>query len=196
MQSESSLWVVLARLIRPQGRKGELLAELFTDFPDRLVGRQGLFLVPRDSVADPSTARPVAIISSWLPVGKNRGRVVLQLAGVDTISQAEEIAGLDVVVQDKDRISLEDGSVYVSDLIGCNLFDGADPVGQVTDVQFPSATDGTHLSNAAPLLTVLREDGNEVLVPFVQAFVRSLDLTDRRLVMSLPIGLIDINNLS
>lgn len=193
MQSKSSPWVVLARLLRPQGRKGELLAELLTDFPDRLVGRQGLFLIPQGSMADPSTARPVEIDSSWLPVGRNKGRVVLHLAGVDTISQAEEIAGFDVTVQNKDRIPLEDGSVYISDLIGCNLFDDTELIGQVTDVQFPSATDGTRLSDAAPLLTAQREDGSEILIPFVQAFVKDLNLADRRLVMCLPAGLIDTN---
>jgi len=46
MDSEISSWIVLAHLIRPQGRKGELLAELLTDFPDRFVGREDLFLAP------------------------------------------------------------------------------------------------------------------------------------------------------
>jgi 16S rRNA processing protein RimM len=193
MQSESSPWLVLASLLRPQGRKGELLAELLTDFPDRLVGRQGLLLIPRISTADASPARPVEITSSWLPVGKNRGRVVLHFSGVDTISQAEEIAGFDLVVPDSDRVPLEDGSVYISDLIGCNLFDDAKPVGQVTDVQFPSTVDGARHPDATPLLTVLGEDGSEFLVPFVQAFVKNLDLPGRRLDMSLPSGLIDIN---
>jgi 16S rRNA processing protein RimM len=193
MQSESSPQLVLARLLRPQGRKGELLAELLTDFPDRLVGRQGLLLVPRSSTANASPARHVEITSSWLPVGKNRGRVVLHFSGVDTISQAEEIAGFDLVVPDSNRVPLEDDSVYISDLIGCNLFDGADAIGQVTDVQFPSTVDGARLKDAAPILEVLSEDGSEILVPFVQAFVKNLDLPGRRLEMSLPPGLIDVN---
>jgi 16S rRNA processing protein RimM len=193
MQPESSPQIVLARLLRPQGRKGELLAELLTDFPDRLVGRQGLLLVPRSPTANASLARNVEITSSWLPVGKNRGRVVLHFSGVDTISQAEEIAGFDLVVPDSNRLPLEDGSVYISDLIGCNLFDGAEPVGQVTDVQFPSMVDGAPHPDATPLLEVLSEDGSEILVPFVQAFVKNLDLPGRRLEMSLPAGLIDIN---
>ena len=193
MQSESSSWVVLARMLRPQGRKGELLAELLTDFPDRLVGRPGLLLIPRSTAGDASAARRAEIVSSWLPIGKNKGRVVLRFSGVDTISQAEEIAGFDLVVQNTDRIPLEDGSVYISDLIGCNLFDNAELVGQVTDVQFPSSVDGTRIPDAAPLLAVRREDGSESLVPFVKAFVKNLDLPGRRLDMSLPAGLIDIN---
>lgn len=193
MQPESSPQIVLARLLRPQGRKGELLAELLTDFPDRLVGRQGLLLVPRSPTANASLARNVEITSSWLPVGKNRGRVVLHFSGVDTISQAEEIAGFDLVVPDSNRLPLEDGSVYISDLIGCNLFDGAEPVGQVTDVQFRSMVDGAPHPDATPLLEVLSEEGSEILVPFVQAFVKNLDLPGRRLEMSLPAGLIDIN---
>lgn len=194
MQSDSSTWVVLAHLLRPQGRKGELLAELLTDFPERLAGRQDLFLIAPGSIEDLSAARRIEITSSWLPVGKNKGRVVLHLAGIDTISQAEQVAGLDVVVSDDRRTPLEDNdSVYISDLVGCTLFDGADAVGRVSEVQFPSALDGIRIPDAAPLLVVTTSDGGEVLIPFVKAFVKSLDLPDRRIVMSLPVGLVDIN---
>ncbi|HMG01873.1 MAG TPA: ribosome maturation factor RimM [Edaphobacter sp.] len=194
MQSDSSTWVVLARLLRPQGRRGELLAELLTDFPERLAGRQDLFLTAPGSTEDLSAARRIEITSSWLPVGKNKGRVVLHLAGIDTISQAEQVAGLDVVVSDDRRTPLEDDdSVYISDLVGCTLFDGADAVGQVSEVQFPSALDGIRVPDAAPLLVVTTGDGEEVLIPFAKAFVKSLDLPDRRIVMSLPVGLVDIN---
>jgi 16S rRNA processing protein RimM len=193
MQSDSSTWVVLAHLLRPQGRRGELLAELLTDFPERLAGRQDLFLTAPGSIEDLSAARRIEITSSWLPVGKNKGRVVLHLAGIDTISQAEQVAGLDVVVSDDRRTPLEDDSVYISDLVGCTLFDGADAVGQVSEVQFPSALDGIRVPDATPLLVVTTGDGGEVLIPFAKAFVKSLDLPDRRIVMSLPVGLVDIN---
>ena len=81
MQENFSSWVVLAHLLRPQGRKGELLAELLTDFPERLAGRKGLYLAPPNA-SDSLEPRPAEVLSTWLPVGRNRGRVVLQLAGI------------------------------------------------------------------------------------------------------------------
>ena len=193
MDSEISSWIVLAHLIRPQGRKGELLAELLTDFPDRFIGREDLFLAPPGFVGLTTEVRRITVTSSWLPVGKNVGRVVLQFAGIETISDAEAVAGLDVVVPSERRAELDADSMYISDLVDCALFDGNTEVGKVTDVQFPSATDGTHLAEAAPLLEVQSSDGSEILVPFAKAFLVSIDLPAKRIVMNLPAGLLDVN---
>jgi 16S rRNA processing protein RimM len=192
MQENSTPWVVLAHLLRPQGRRGELLAELLTDFPERLPGRRGLFLiVPGASPAQ--EPRPVEVLSAWLPVGRNRGRVVLQLAGIEDISAAEALAGLEVAVREEDRLPLEDDSAYVSDLVGCNVLDRSVPIGVVTGVQFPTAADGSPLSEAAALLVVAAPDGSEVLIPFVKAFLQKIDLPGRKLLMTLPAGLVDVN---
>ena len=193
MDSDTSSWIVLAHLLRPQGRKGELLAELLTDFPDRFAGREDLFLVPPGFEGLPAEARRIEVISSWLPVGKNKGRVVLQFAGINTISDAEALVGLDVVVPRERRIPLEEEAIYISDLVDCMLLDGGIQVGRVTDVQFPSATDGARLSEAAPLLVVESGDGSEILVPFVRAFLESVNLSEKRIVMRLPSGLLDVN---
>src|ERR1700740_2171312 len=98
MPARPSPLTVLAHLVRPQGRKGELLAELLTDFPDRFVGREALFLAPTGFDGPPAMARRIDVTSSWLPAGRNKGRVVLQFAGINTISDAEPLTGLDVVV--------------------------------------------------------------------------------------------------
>ena len=192
MQENPSPWVVLAHLLRPQGRKGELLAELLTDFPERLSGRKGLYLVLPEAAAD-QEPRPIEVLSAWLPVGRNRGRVVLQFAGIESISSAETLAGLDLVVREDDRLPLEEGSVYVSDLVECYLFDNSVPVGVVTEVQFPIDSEGARISSAAPLLVVESEDKAEILVPFANDFIQQIDLPGRKLIMSLPAGLIDVN---
>src|SRR5215475_2980057 len=159
-------WIVLARLVRPQGRKGELLAELLTDFPDRFIGREDMFLAPENFRGEPGDSRRVAVTSSWLPVGKNKGRVVLHFAGIDTISDAEAVAGLEVIIPSDHRVPLDEASIYVSDLVGCDLFDNGNEVGEITDVQFPAAPGGSRLEDAAPLLAVESKGGGEVLVPF------------------------------
>src|ERR1700721_4793835 len=91
-------WIVLAQLLRPQGRKGELLAELLTDFPERFEGHGRVFLAPAGFSGAQEEARSVEVTSSWLPVGKNEGRIVLQFAGIASTSEGEPIAGQGVVI--------------------------------------------------------------------------------------------------
>src|ERR1700742_4392794 len=114
MTQSTSAWIVLAHLLRPQGRKGEVLAELFTDFPERFEDQRRIFLAAPGFSGEPAEARSAEVMAFWLPVGKNEGRVVLQFAGIDTISDAESIAGLDVLVPLEDRLLLQDESVYIS----------------------------------------------------------------------------------
>lgn len=194
MTQNTSAWIVLARLLRPQGRKGELLAELLTDFPERFEGQTRVFLAAPGFDGRQAEARSAEVVEFWLPVGKNQGRIVLQFAGVDTISAAETIAGLDVLVPHEERLPLEDESVYISELIGCTLYNGPRLVGVVDDVQFAMTADGgRRLDDAAPLLAVTSPDGDEILVPFAKAFLVKVDTEAKRIEMALPEGLIEIN---
>ena len=194
MTNSDPSWVVLAHLLRPQGRKGELLAELLTDFPERFEDRKQVFLAPEGFSGEASAARSAEVVSFWLPVGKNVGRIVLQFAGINSISEAEGLAGLDVMVPLEERQPLDAESVYITDLIGCTLYDGATPVGVIEDVQFPSTPDGSRkLEDAAPLLSVRANDGDEILVPFAKAFLIGVDTEAKRVDMALPVGLTDVN---
>jgi 16S rRNA processing protein RimM len=187
-------WTVLAHLLRPQGRKGEVLAELLTDFPERFDRRDQLYLAPEGYSGDPQGARPVRVVSHWLPVGRNHGRVVLGFEGIDSIEKAETLARLDVIVPDSERIPLEEDEAYIDDLVDCAVFDGEVQVGTVTGVDFPTTPDGARrLDHAAPLLTVLTAEGDEVLIPYVQSFLVSLSVEARKIVMRLPAGLIELN---
>ena len=187
-------WTVLAHLLRPQGRKGELLAELLTDFPQRFNDRTEVFLAKPDFAGPPAEARPIRVVNHWLPVGKNHGRIVLHFAGIDSINDAELLNGLDLIIPATDRVELEDDAEYISDLIDCTVFDGETPIGIVTGVDFPTTPDGTRrLQDAAPLLTVETPEGEELLIPYVQSFLKSLSVEDKRIEMTLPEGLLDIN---
>lgn len=194
MTQSTPAWIVLAHLLRPQGRKGEVLAELFTDFPERFEEQTRVFLARPGFEGEEAEARRAEVVSFWLPVGKNEGRVVLQFAGVDTISDAESIAGLDVIVPREERLPLDDESVYISELIGCTVYDGTFAVGVVEDVQFATTADGARrLTEAAPLLAVTSRDGDEVLIPFVKAFLVTVDTEAKRIEMKLPEGLVEVN---
>jgi 16S rRNA processing protein RimM len=194
MTESTPAWIVLAHLLRPQGRKGEVLAELFTDFPERFEEQTRVFLAPIGFGGKEAEARLAEVASFWLPMGKNEGRVVLHFAGVGTISDAESIAGLDVIVPREERLPLDDESVYISELIGCTVYDGTAAVGVVDDVQFATTADGARrLADAAPLLAVTSHDGDEVLIPFAKAFLVTVDTEAKRIEMKLPEGLVDVN---
>jgi 16S rRNA processing protein RimM len=198
LNEDASPWVVLAHILRPQGRKGEVLAELLTDFPERFNQQRRIFLAPDAFAGLAADARAAEVENFWLPMGKNEGRIVLQFSGVDSIDAAERLSGLDVIVPRSERIELEDDANYISDLIGCEVYDCANPqypvsVGVVTDVQFASTPDGgRRLEDAAPLL-VLESGQGEVLIPFAKAFLVALRLDEKRIDMSLPQGLIEVN---
>jgi 16S rRNA processing protein RimM len=192
--SDASKWVVLAHLLRPQGRKGELLAELHTDFPERFKDSRRIFLATPDFNGTSAEAKEAEVSDFWLPVGKNQGRVVLKLAGIDSISAAEGLGGLDVIVPLEERVPLDDEANYISDLVGCTVFDGTTAVGVIEDVQFATTADGLRrLEEAAPMLVVMSPGGDEVLVPFAKDFLVKVDAGERRVEMVLPAGLLDVN---
>lgn len=194
MTQSTPAWIVLAHLLRPQGRKGELLADLFTDFPERFENQRRVFLAAPDFEGEAIDARPAEVVGFWLPVGKNEGRVVLQFAGIDSISDAESIAGKDVLVPHEERLPLDDESVYISELVGCTVYDGSLPVGVVEDVQFAMTADGARrLDDAAPLLEVRSLEGDEILIPFAKAFLVTVNTAAKRIDMTLPAGLVDVN---
>ena len=187
-------WVVLARLLRPQGRRGELLAELLTDFPERFDDNPRVFLAPANYAGSVAAAREANVTTWWLPVGKNAGRIVLGFGGVESISEAELLNGLEVIVPVEERLELDEDAAYISDLIGCEVFDGMVRIGVVEAVDFPTTPDGARrLEDAAPLLTVVEDDGVEVLIPYVKDFLVRLDVAGKRIEMKLPEGLVELN---
>jgi 16S rRNA processing protein RimM len=184
-------WVHLARLRHPQGRKGEVFAELLTDFPEKFAERKRLWLLgdPAASKTTPhktavAAPRDVELIAHW----QHKGGVVLHFAGVDSITAAETLNGLIVAIPRLARAALPEDEVYVGDLIGCVLIDvaGAAPVtiGEIENVD--------RTAGSVALLVVQGASG-EVLVPFAKSYLRSIDLAARRIEMALPEGLVELN---
>jgi 16S rRNA processing protein RimM len=175
----SERWTILARLVRPQGRHGEILADLLTDFPERFRDRKRLFLVASETSS--IHAREISLENHWL----HKGRIVLKFAGIDSINDADTLRGLLVAISANDRAALTDGSVYIGDLIGCQVVDlnaGSITVGVVTD-----------LDRESVLLAVKTPEGGEALIPFAEAYLVNMDLAAKRIEMRLPEGLLEIN---
>ena len=182
-------WVWLARIRRTQGRKGEVLAEILTDFPEKFSERKQVWLLSAAETAQES-AREVALNSHWLHKGgRAQGElpgIVLHFAGVDSISEAEALRGMIVAIPRAERAALGEDEVYIGDLIGCVLVDVAagKSVGVVEDVD----------RDAGPvaLLVVRGEATDEILIPFAKAYLRRIDLEGRRVEMALPDELVEV----
>jgi 16S rRNA processing protein RimM len=186
-------WVWLARIRKAQGRKGEVLAEILTDFPEKFAERKRVWLLSGAGSAG-ETAREVAreaeLVAHWLNKGQTGG-VVLHFAGVDSITEAEALRGMVVAIPQAQRMPLGEDEVYVGDLIGCSVFDvaadSARCVGVIEDVD----------RDAGPvaLLVVKGEGGEEILVPFAKAYLLRIDPDGKRVEMVLPEGLIEVQTL-
>ncbi len=178
-------WVWLARIRHTQGRKGEVFADILTDFPEKFSERKRLWLL--GASVRPATAlapREVELITHWL----HKGGIVLHFAGVDSISAAEILKGLIVAVPRAERAALGEDEVYTGDLIGCTLVDVADTkpvtVGEI---------DGVDRTAGRVALLMVRGAAGEVLIPFAKSYLRSIDLKARRVEMALPEGLVELN---
>ena len=197
--SPAQQFVTVARILRARGNKGEVAAELLTDFPDRLKQQCEVFLA-----ANWSARRQVALESFW--VDRNHpGQCVFHFAGISSIGDAEKLRGYDVQIPLERRATLPSGSYFVSDLIGCSVFElaaanltfasspcsfGETPalLGQVRDVYFPGEN-----QPGTPLLSLDHRQG-ELLVPFAEDICKKIDLPARRIEVLLPEGLRDLND--
>jgi 16S rRNA processing protein RimM len=183
-QANEQAWVWLARIRKSQGRKGEVLAEILTDFPEKFAERKRVWLLS----AAGESAREAELVSHWLHKGGTTRDVVLHFAGVNSITEAETLRGLIVAIPRAERAPLDEDGVYVGDLIGCSLVDVASapekPVGKIEDVD----------RDAGPvaLLVVRGEAGDEILIPFAKSYLRKIDLEAKRVEMALPEGLVEV----
>jgi len=184
--SPEQAWVWLARIRRVQGRKGEVLADLLTDFPEKFKERKRVWLLKAagDELDPKAAPREIEVANSWL----HKGDIVLHFAGVDSINDAELLRGLVVAIPQTERAPLGEDEVYIADLIGCELVDVATEAEHVVGV-----IEGVDRDAGPVALLVVKAPGNaeEILVPFAKAYLRRVDLEGKRLEMALPEGLIE-----
>ena len=161
-------------MLGPQGRRGEVAAELHTSFPERFVERRHL-----SALASDGSRRELQLEQHWF----HKGHVILKFAGVESISDADRLSGMELQIREEQRAELEAGAVYISDLVGCSLFDRGGLIGTVAGVRFGAGE--------APLLVVRRGE-EEFLVPYAEAFLTNVSFQGRRIEMKLPEGLLEL----
>ena len=182
--------------MRPQGRRGEVLAEPLTDLRDVFSAGRCVWLTATEREPAPDTA-PLTLESHFFPTGRNAGRIVLKLSSANSISEAETLGGAMLWLPATEFPQLADDTYFVRDLLGCTLLDRGRAAGEVIDVEFTTAPDGrTRLDDAAPLLVVqcrpsTGDDDGTCLIPLIRAWIEELDLPGKRLRMNLPEGLLE-----
>lgn len=163
--------VSIAKVIKPQGNKGEVAAELLTDFPERFHRLKEVYL--QKNGHNPFR---LALEASRL----HKQRIVLKFSGIDDIGAAEELRGHEVRIAKKNLLVPPRGSYYQFDLIDCVVRDTSGrSLGQVTDV----------LEVGGNFLLNLRRGEKELLVPFAEDIVLTVDVSKKELICNMPEGL-------
>jgi 16S rRNA processing protein RimM len=177
-QNADGQFLAIARILRPQGRKGEVAAEILTDFPARFQNLQTAFLeVPGQA------PKPVNVERSW----PHKGRIILKFAGIDSIESASGLRGLQVFIPWEQRTPLPPHHYYLCELHGCRVIwerQGRE-IGTVTEVESTGGVDVLH---------VTRPGGkSEVLIPLAQEICTRIDLASRTIVIDPPEELLELN---
>lgn len=165
--------VTIAKIVRTRGLRGEVVADLLTDFPERFEGLENVAAVL------PNGERCELIIEKFF---FQKDRVVLKFREFDSIEQAEALRNTDICVEESDAVELEDDEYFDWELEGCQV----------------EAVDGTKLG---PVREILRTGGTEVLlidgtekelmIPFAESICIEVDIENKRIVVDPPEGLLE-----
>jgi 16S rRNA processing protein RimM len=168
--------VVVGRIVRPHGIRGQVVVESLTDFDERRFQAGGVLTV----VQGERTGR--VTIASSRPHGR---RWVVGFEGVGSIDEAEAWRGAELRISDAELTPLPDGRFYLHDLIGCRVTttDGV-VVGEVQRVDD---------FNGPAMLLVVEMPGGEALVPFADTICRHVDIEAKTIVIAPPPGLLELN---
>ena len=174
MDAGSDDLVVIARAVRTHGLKGEIVAELLTDFPERFQELEELILV-----APSGERKLVQLEDFWF----QKDRVVLKLAGCDDVDSAKQLVGHDFAVEEADRVPLEVDEFYDWELEGCTVKVGDKSIGQVQSVM---------KTGGAEILVIADDSGKEQLVPLAAEIVVKVDTDARVILIDPPEGLLEL----
>jgi 16S rRNA processing protein RimM len=164
-----SEWVTVAVLGRTRGNRGEITAYSLTSKPERFESLREVWLF--------GAGEKHQVESTWF----HDKTLIFKFLGVDTISDAEKLSGSEVRIPITERVALEPGEFFESDIVGCEVLDRrtGKSLGRVSAWQ-----DG----GGAGVLEV-----GKLLIPFARSICVEIDPAARRIAVELPEGLEDLN---
>jgi 16S rRNA processing protein RimM len=168
-------FIAVARIARTRGNRGEVLADLYTDFPDRFRLLNEVWLV-----SDNGPRQRLILEDSW----EHKGRKVLKFAGVDSISAAEAYVGCWVEIPANQAMPLPEGTYFDHDLVGCAVEDThGNKIGIVTEV----------LRIAGNSQLVVKHLDREFLIPAVESICVRISPSEKQILIDPPEGLMDLS---
>jgi 16S rRNA processing protein RimM len=168
--------VVVARVARPHGRRGDVILNVETDFPEQRFAPGSRVFVRRGAETGALVVRSVFFM---------KARPVVGFEGFASIDDAETLAGLELRIPAGELAGLPPGMFYHHDLVGCRVeTPGGDEIGEVVRVEG---------SGEASRLVVATPRGEEELVPLASEMVPVIDTAARRIVVAAPDGLLGLN---
>jgi 16S rRNA processing protein RimM len=168
--------VSIARAVRARGLKGEIVADLLTDFPERFEAIDRMF-----ALSPAGQRRSVELESFWF----QNDRIVLKLVGVNSVEAAQELVGFEFCVPEAERVPLSENEYYDFELEGCSVCDitGKD-IGRVEKVL---------KTGGAEIHEIAADNGGTVLVPLAESIVTKIDIPAKRIVIDPPEGLLELS---
>jgi 16S rRNA processing protein RimM len=165
--------VTIARLIRPQGIKGEIIASIETDFPEHFEDLDSIFLVfPNGKI------QKTILEDFWF----HKDRIVLKLKSINSRTEAEAFRNVAVKIPSSELIQLPENEYYEFDLVGCSVvtIDGIE-LGEVKELVD---------TGAAPLLVI--NGIKEYLIPFAEEICTTIDVAQKKIIVNPPSGLLEL----
>jgi 16S rRNA processing protein RimM len=173
-EEENRDLIIVARAVRTRGLKGELVAELLTDFPERFESLEEVI-----AVSPGGEQQIVKLENYWF----QNDRVILKIASFDDVETAKRLIGFDFAVPEADRVQLEANEYYDWELEGCavSTVEG-ESLGIVSSVM---KTGGTEI-------LVVSDQEVERLVPLAASIVKDIDPAAKRILIDPPPGLLEL----
>jgi 16S rRNA processing protein RimM len=167
--------IFVARTVRTRGLKGEVVADLLTDFPERFE-----LISQLQGIGPNGELQQLNLESYWF----QNGRVVLKFLGYDSIESAKTLVGYELGLPEEERVKLSAGEYYDWELEGCSVvIQRGSAIGRVREVM---------RTGGVELLVVEDETLREHLIPMAQSIVVEIDLSNRNIVIDPPEGLLDL----
>lgn len=167
--------IIVARAVRCRGLKGELVAELLTDFPERFEKVNTLVGVSPDG-----QRQELELEAYWF----QNDRVILKFKDYDTIESAKTLVGFEVGVPESERVELAAGEFYEWQLSGCSVEDTqGQAIGTVRDVM---------RTGGVELLVVDDGSQHEYLIPMAADIILNVDVTGKKILIDPPEGLLEL----
>jgi 16S rRNA processing protein RimM len=167
--------ITVAHIVKVRGLRGEVVADLLTDFPQRFAGLTSLIGLNEDG-----TRRSLQIEEHWF----HGDRIVFKFAGFDGVEEAKELVGYALALPADKRIELPQDSFYDWELGGCRVetISGAH-VGEVRNIM---------RTGGVELLAVVDDAGHERLIPMVSDICVEIDVEKKLIRIDPPEGLLEL----